>query len=109
MTAWEELTRYSRLGVGTAWEHITNQDGGGTKTVLVVNADGADLASLPLGMSMILATLYGNFETRALACDLTEAALSGTVSLTVLDADLARVDLIAGAVDAPTEGVIYGD
>ena len=109
MTAWDELTRYSRLGVGTAWEHITNQDGGGTKTVLVVNADGADLESLPMDGSASLAALDGNFTAQALSSNLTETVLAGTVAQAVLDADLAHVDLIAGAVDAPTEGVIYGD
>ena len=111
MTAWDELVRFSSLAEGDAWGHLTHQQGGGTveKTVLLVNVSDAGLSDLPVGGDVTLAYLQGNFSAQALAAGATPAQLSGTIAAAGLAADLASVDLIAGAMDAPTEGVIYGD
>lgn len=110
MTAWDELIRFSSLTEGDAWGHLTHQEGGGTGgTVILAASSGAGLASLPMTGEAVPASLVADFNLQTLSADATPAQLSGVVYQAGLAANLAPVDLVAGAMDAPTEGVIYGD
>lgn len=50
MTAWQRLIARSTLATGTAWEHLTNQGGGGASIV----SDGISVAIQEHAVSILL-------------------------------------------------------
>lgn len=95
MRAWDKLVAGSTLHLGTAWDHLNAQGGGGS--VVYIEHMSANLAEVELS---------GYAVTEALTASMTEVLLSAEFFDQMIDVNFRSIDLDSNFIEIDLSGSV---
>lgn len=85
MSAWSELASRSAINSGNAWEHLMAQGGGGSDTVVYLEAWGAELSDLQLSVEITDDVLTASVTEDSLSATIQDEQLQGDFEIEILE------------------------